>query len=90
MDKLQVINRGTETAYDVTLTVPDNAALDLQRTQSIERIPGGGKSVTVDVMNHNRFMGGGADKTDTFDVTVTARTNSGEHVTQDIFIDLNG
>jgi hypothetical protein len=90
IDKLQVINRGTETAYDVTLTVPGNAALDLQRTPAIERIPGGGKSVTVDVMNYNRFMGGGADKTDAFDVTVTARTNGGEHVEQDIFIDLNG
>lgn len=90
IDKLQVINRGTETAYDVTLTVPDNAALDLHRTKVIERIPGGGKSVTVDVMNYNRFMGGGADKTDTFDVTITARTNGGDRVAQDIFIDLNG
>lgn len=90
IDKLQVINRGTETAYDVTLTVPDNAALDLHRTQSIERIPGGGKSVTVDVMNYNRFMGGGADKSDTFDITVTARTDGGESIIQDIFIDLNG
>jgi hypothetical protein len=89
IDKLQVINRGTETAYDVTLTVPDNAALDLQRTQAIERIPGGGKSVTVDVMNYNRFMGG-ADKSDTFDIAVTARTDGGESVTQDIFLDLNG
>lgn len=90
IDKLQVINRGTETAYDVTLTVPDNAALDLHRTKVIERIPGGGKSVTVDVMNYNRFMGGGADKTDTFDVTIMARTNGGDRVAQDIFIDLNG
>jgi hypothetical protein len=85
-----VINRGTEAAYDVTLTVPDNAALDLQRTQSIERIPGGGKSVTVDVMNYNRFMGGGVDRSDAFDITVAARTDSGENVSQDIFIDLNG
>lgn len=89
MGKLQVINRGTETAYDVSLAVPDNAALDLQRAQAIERIPGGGKSVTVDVMNYNRFMGG-SDKSSTFDITLTARTDGGEHVTQDIFIDLNG
>lgn len=89
IDKLQVINRGTETAYDVTVTVPDNAALDLQRTQAIERIPGGGKSVTVDVMNYNRLMVG-VDKSATFDITVTARTDGGESVTQDIFIDLNG
>jgi predicted nucleotide-binding protein len=90
IDKLQVINRGTETAYDVTLAVPENAALDLQGTQAIERIPGGGKSVTLDVMNYNRFMGGGANRTDTFDITVAARTEGGEKVTQDIFIDLNG
>lgn len=90
IDKLQVINRGAETAYAVTLSVPENAALDLRQTQAIERIPGRGKSVTVDVMNYNRFMGGGANKSDTFDVTVTARTDGGESVTQDIFIDLNG
>jgi hypothetical protein len=89
IDKLQVINRGTETAYEVTLTVPESAALDLHRAPAIERIPGGGKSVTVDVMNQNRFLGA-SDKSDTFDITVTARTDGGERFSQDIFIDLNG
>jgi predicted nucleotide-binding protein len=88
-DKLQVINRGTEMAYDVHLSVPDDAALNLQRTGAIERIPGGGKSVTVDVMNENRFFGG-AEKVDVFDITVTARTEGGDTLSQDIFIDLNG
>lgn len=59
LDKLQVINRGTETAFDVDLAVPETAALDMARAQTpIAKIPGGGKSVTLDVMNLNRFMGG--------------------------------
>ncbi len=90
IDKLQVINRGTETAYDVTLSVPDSAALDLQRAQQpIQRIPGGGKSVTIDVMNYNRFLGN-AEKSDVFDVTVRARTQDGETATKEVFMDLNG
>lgn len=90
LDKLQVINRGTETAFDVDLLVPNDAALDLQRAQTpIGKIPGEGKSVTLDVMNLNRFMGG-ADKRDVFDVTVTARGEDGESVRKDVFLDLNG
>lgn len=89
IDKLQVINRGTETAYDVTLAVPEDAALSLDRTQAISKIPGGGKSVTVDVWNENRTFGG-ASKVDVFDMTVTARTEAGETFTQEVFIDLNG
>jgi Predicted nucleotide-binding protein containing TIR-like domain len=89
IDKLQVINRGTETAYDVELAVPDDAALDLIRTETIIKIPGGGKSVTVDAMNHNRSWGGDG-KVSAFDVTVTARTEGGEAVTQDVFLDMNG
>lgn len=89
LDKLQVINRGTETAYDVTLAVPDDAALSLERTEQISKIPGGGKSVTVDVWNHNRTFGG-ALKVAVFDLTVTARTEGGEHYTTEVFMDLNG
>lgn len=89
IDKLQVINRGAETAYDVELAVPDNAALDLIRTETIIKIPGGGKSVTVDAMNHNRSWGGDG-KVSAFDVTVTARTEGGETITQDVFLDMNG
>ena len=89
IDKLQVINRGTETAYDVALAVPHNAALDLAGNEVIPKIPGGGKSVTVDVMNHNRYMGG-PSKIGAFDVTVTARTESGETIEQEVFVDLNG
>lgn len=89
IDKLQVINRGTETAYDVTLSVPEGASLDLERAAPITKIPGGGRSVTVDVLSLNRFLGG-AHTIDQFDITVTARTDSGETVTQDVFIDMNG
>lgn len=91
LDKLQVINRGTETAYDVAVTVPENAALNLRSTDvgSIAKIPGGGRSVTVDVLNTRRMMGGPRQES-AFDVSLTARTESGEQVSQDVFIDLNG
>lgn len=91
IDKLQVINRGTETAYDVALTVPENAALDLRSTdvETITKIPGGGRSVTVDVFNTGGMMGGPRHD-DVFDVTITARAESGEQVIQDVFLDLNG
>lgn len=88
--KLQVINRGTETAYEVTLTVPEDAALDLHRANPIDKIPGHGTSVTVDAMNRGRFLGGGQEFKDAFDLAITARTESGEEVHQEVFIDLNG
>lgn len=90
IDKLQVINRGTETAYDVVLSPPEDAALDIRTTASptIAKIPGGGHSVTIDVMNLGRFVHG--RRYDAFDVTITAHTEGGEHVAQDVFLDLNG
>jgi len=88
--KLQVTNRGTETAYEVTLTVSEDAALDLRRADPIDKIPGHGKSVTVDAMNRGRFFGGGQEFKDAFDLTITARTDSGEEIRQEVFIDLNG
>lgn len=89
IDKLQVINRGTETAYGVELSVPTIAALELHEPKAIEKIPGGGKSVTIDVHNRLRTFGG-PHREAAFDVTVTARTATGEAVSQDVFIDLNG
>lgn len=90
IDKLQVINRGTETAYNVTLSVPEGAALNvIDHTSEIEKIPGGGRSVSIDVMNNARMMGGGPRQT-AFDVTVHGNTESGEEVSQAVFIDLNG
>jgi len=90
IDKLQVVNRGSETAYDVELEVPEDGALSLDRVGVIEKIPGGGKSVTVDVMNELRFFGGGVRKRSAFDVAVAARTESGETYSQNVFVDLNG
>lgn len=89
MDKLQIINRGTDSAFDIELTVPDGAALDLSHAERIPRIPGGGKSVTVDVMNERRFFGS-AERIAAFDLTVSGRTEDGETITQNIFLDLNG
>lgn len=77
IDKLQVINRGTDTAYEVNLDVPTDAALNLLEEGTIRKIPGGGKSVTVDVLNHNRHLGG-SDKVAAFDISISARTESGE------------
>lgn len=89
IDKLQVINRGTETAFKVNLAVPEDAILDLRHNPEIPKIPGGGRSVTVDVLSFRRFMGHG-DKLDAFDVTVTAVSESGEEVRQEVFLDTNG
>lgn len=88
IDKLQVINRGTETAYDVELEIPKDAALQLHDQGVIKKIPGGGKSVTLDVFNSNRSFGGQAE--DTFDITVRARTEAGEAFLQEVFMDVNG
>lgn len=88
--KLQVINRGTETAYEVTLTVPEDAGLDLRGADPIDKIPGHGKSVTVDALNQSRFFGGGQEFKSAFDLAITARTESGEEIHQEVFIDLNG
>lgn len=89
-DKLKVINRGTDTASNVSLILPDDASLELEDgTHTIEKIPGGGKSVTINVWNKNLMLGGGGGK-DAFDVTVSATTGDGELVTQEVFLDING
>lgn len=88
IDKLQVINRGAETAYDVVLEVPEPAAMNVHSSMPIAKIPGG-RSVTIDVMNMGRYMGG-PHREEAFDVTITARTDGGEKFTQDVFLDLNG
>ncbi|MDJ0375876.1 nucleotide-binding protein [Cryobacterium sp. PH31-L1] len=88
VDKLQIINRGTETALDVNISLPEDAALQLHDFQPIKKIPGGGRSVTIDVMGMGRMFGGpGMD--DVFDVTVSARSEAGEPVVQEIFLDTN-
>lgn len=88
-DKLQIINRGSATAYNVNVTLPDDASLSLERApMPIEKIPGGGKYVTISVRNSNKTLGGPATR-DSFEVTVTGSTEDGETHSDDVFIDVN-
>lgn len=85
--RLQLINRGTETAYDIRLEFPERAALAfLGGNPEIAKIPGGGRSVTVSAWNQDRFMGG-PSYSRSFDLTVSARTDDGELFSQEVFID---
>lgn len=85
--RLQVINRGSETAYEVSLEFPLGAALAfLGEKPKIAKIPGGGRAVTVSTWNQDRFMGGSA-YSHSFDVTVSARTEDGESFSQEVFLD---
>lgn len=88
---LQVINRGVETAYDVRVEFPQGAALELRdKDERIAKIPGSGKSVTLSTMNRGAGRLGGGFGDVRFDVTITARTESGETLQQDVFLDING
>lgn len=89
IDKLQVTNRGIEVAHNVTLTVPENAPLSFHGQNTIGMIPGGGKTVSIDILNTARMFMGDHGPT-AFEVTVDSTTESGETVTQKVFIDLNG
>jgi hypothetical protein len=91
IDKLQVINRGSETIYNVNLKIPDRAGLILKGFSKlpIEKIPGGGKSVTVYAMNESRMFMGGSELKTSFDVSISGTLESGETVKQSVFIDLN-
>ncbi|WEV71905.1 nucleotide-binding protein [Bifidobacterium sp. ESL0790] len=90
VDKLQVINRGTETVYDVNLSVPDDAGLKIKGYSDlpIRKIPGFSKSVTIDVLNTGK-LGSGSSTSKSFDVELTGTRESGETVKQSVFIDLN-
>ena len=93
LSKLAVINRGTETASKVDLSVPDDAAIDLRHSRRdgelpIEKIPGGGRSVTVMVDPTGLRMGLSGKRA--FDITIDCVTESGERYSQDVFLDTNG
>ena len=90
-DKLQVINRGSETAYNVNLEVPEGAGIRLQGYSHlpIEKIPGGGKSVTIQVLNESRMFSNSGEMKTAFDVIVTGSLESGETIKQSRFIDQN-
>ncbi|WP_235737999.1 TIR domain-containing protein [Nocardioides alcanivorans] len=88
---LQVINRGTETAYDVTVSIPTEAALSLrEKDETIVKIPGGGRSVTLATLNRGARTMGGPFGEVRFDITVSGRDESGQTVRQDVFLDING
>lgn len=87
--KLAVINRGVGDAYNVKLDFPESAALNHHRETEIKKIPGGGKSVTIDVENKNHYMGGPMTES-AFEVTITAQTETGESIVQTVFVDVNG
>ncbi|HEY8722128.1 nucleotide-binding protein [Pengzhenrongella sp.] len=87
--KLQIVNRGTETAFDVDVALPGDASLQLNDFKPIAKIPGGGRSVTIDVISY-RHTFGGAEKVDVFDVGLSARSEAGESVIQEVFLDTNG
>lgn len=87
--RLQIINRGTEDAFDVEVTWPDTALLQTFGQQmKASRIPGRGKSVNLTAFDQ-RF-GGDSVKETSFDLTITARTESGEQISQQVFLDVNG
>lgn len=86
---LQIINRGSETAYDVVVEIPDEAALSIQAPGPIAKIPGRGKSVSLSVMDLGSGWGSSRSVT-AFDLTISARTDSGEEVRQEVFIDTMG
>jgi predicted nucleotide-binding protein len=88
--RLQIINRGTETAYNVKVDIPEDAALTIrdQNQGNIEKIPGGGKAVSLMVFNANRSFGGPTLR-NSFDLTITARTESGQEFSQEVFLDTN-
>lgn len=88
IDKLQIINRGSETAYDIEVSLPEDSALKLFNFETITKIPGGGKSVTLDVMGMGRMFAGPSLR-EVFDVTVSGRSDSGEITVQEIFLDTN-
>ena len=88
--RLQVINRGLETAYDVALSIPNDASLELIESQLIEKVPGKGKAVTLLTIDRSGHSFGGPRGKRAFDVTITARTDAGEKVSQDVFLDMNG
>lgn len=88
IDKLQIINRGTETAFSVDVNIPDDASLQLYDKKVIEKIPGNGRSVTVEAWNYGRMLGG-SEKKDVFDIVIRARNQAGDEYIQEVFLDVN-
>lgn len=88
LGKLQIINRGSETAFNVSVHVPQDAGMTIYGEPIIEKIPGGGKSVSLDVSTDLHMMGRSGKLA--FDIRITADTANGDQISQDVFLDLNG
>lgn len=88
--RLLIINRGNETAYDVTIKIPEDASLSFNNAghEPIPKLPGHGKSVSLTVWNHNRMFGGEQHQT-SFDLLISARTESGTEFSEEVFLDTN-
>lgn len=90
LDKLEIVNRGIESALDIRLKLPERSSFSFLNTadSDIAKIPGGGKSITIYVWNTmNSF--GKSDRDTAFDVTLTAHTESGDEFSQDVWVDTN-
>jgi len=83
--RLQIINRGSETAYDIDIKVPPEAGnFSLLTTElPLSKLPSG-KSASLLASRH---MGPGKEH---FDVRVTAKTAEGILYEEDVFLSLAG
>lgn len=90
LDRLEVINRGTETALGIQIQLPENAGFSFLSSQDAEipKIPGKGKSVTISVLGQHWGNGGG-DKLASFDVIIKAHTEAGDSLSQEVWVDTN-
>ncbi len=83
--RLQIINRGTEDAFDLNLELPSEAGnFHLFGDElPLTKLPAG-KSVNLLAV---RTMGHGKNH---FEVRVTARTIDGNPINEDVFVSLSG
>ena len=84
--RLEIINIGTETVYDISLQLPPEASgFDLDNDSlPIKRLPAG-KSVTLMAFVSKTL---GSRHQSHFDVRVTGRTDDGQQVEQDVFLSI--
>lgn len=82
-DRLEIINRGTEPVFDVSVEVPEMPGLMVHGDGPVARLPAG-KSFHLYVA---RTFGGSASQ---FDVVISGRTADGQAVREEAFIDTVG
>jgi len=84
--RLQIVNRGAEDAFEVSIEIPDDVqGFHISDNElPVKRLPSG-KSFAVPAF---RTMGGGDGPRDYFDVTVTAQLADGTSVSEAVFVSL--